>query len=266
MANSSFSSGQFLVLDAQHFDGIVIGLAGELGVGIVGGIGHVEILVVADIRAAQILVERLHRFFGADVAEHAVGLQRFAAAVGSAHQFQLRDSRRLRPARPSDGSKRRGALAHLLESLCDVLVGHFHRGHFNFQILVIAQLKFRQNFEDRAEFQRLAFGEIQLVHLRLRDRSQFLLGDGFFDALGHQRLQHFALDVVREAAADQRDRRLARTEAGHARNARKFLRHALHLFRYFFRGNFQIQFAAASCFSHGTIFSSVNDRATIGYS
>ncbi len=77
---------ELFVLDAEHFDGIVIRLAGELGVGIVGGIFDVEILVVADVCAAQILVERLHGFFGADVAQHAVGLHRFAAAIGRAHR------------------------------------------------------------------------------------------------------------------------------------------------------------------------------------
>ena len=90
------------------------------------------------------------------------------------------------------------------------------------------RLEFRQHFEDRAEFQRLAFVEIEFFDLRLRNRSQFLLGDGFFDALGHQRLQHFALDVVGEAAANQCNGSFAGAEAGYARHFGEFLGHALH--------------------------------------
>ncbi len=65
----------------------MIGLAGELGVGIVGRILNVEILVVTDAGAAKIFVERLHGLFGADVAEDAVGADRLAAAVGRAEEL-----------------------------------------------------------------------------------------------------------------------------------------------------------------------------------
>ena len=63
----------------------------SLASGIIGGICDVEILVIADVRAAQILVERLHGFFGADVAQNAVGLHGIAAAFGRADQFQLNE-------------------------------------------------------------------------------------------------------------------------------------------------------------------------------
>ena len=46
--------------------------------------------MVADARAAQIFVERLHGLFRPHVAQHAIGLDRFAAAFRRSHQFQLR--------------------------------------------------------------------------------------------------------------------------------------------------------------------------------
>src|SRR5450432_4266184 len=113
--------GEFLGLDAQDIDRIMIGVAGELGVGIIGGIGDVEILVVADIYAAKIFVEGRHGFFGADVAENAVGLERFAAAFWSAGEFQL-DEVPVCDRASFRGSEGGGAFAHFFESFGDVLV------------------------------------------------------------------------------------------------------------------------------------------------
>ena len=89
---------------------------------------------------------------------------------------------------------------------------------------------------------------------RLRHRHHLVFGDRALDLLGHQRLQHFALDVVGEPAADQRHGRLPGTESRHARHAGKFPRHTFHRFLYCFRGNFQFQLAPASRFSHGRVF------------
>ena len=125
-----------------------------------------------------------------------------------------------------------------------------HFRHFDFQVLVIAQRKLPAALQRRAEFHRLPFHEFHLVHLRLRDGSQFLLRDRLVDLLRHQRLQHFTLDVVRKALFDQRDRRLARTKARNARHPRKLLCHFLHGLRYFFRGNFQFQFSPAILVCH----------------
>ena len=72
----------------------------------------------------------------------------------------------------------------------------------NFQILVIAQLEFRQHFEDRAELQRLAFFELDFIHFGASDRDQFFLVERFLEVFGHERLHHFALNIFGEAAAD----------------------------------------------------------------
>src|SRR2546430_8604287 len=69
------------------------------------------------------------------------------------------------------------------------------------------------------------------------------------------RLQHFSLDVIRELAANQRDRRLPAAESRNVREAREFLRDTLDLFRYFLGGNFQFQLAAAACFGHTKVLS-----------
>ena len=84
------------------------------------------------------------------------------------------------------------------------------------EILVIAQLEFRQHFEHRAEFQRLAFLEFDFVHFRARDGNEFLLVERLFEIFRHERLHHFALNVVGETAAHQCHGRLAGTESGDA--------------------------------------------------
>ena len=65
--------------------------------------------------------------------------------------------------------------------------------HFEVEVFVVAEFKFGEHLEDGAEFERLAFGEVELLDLRLRDGGEFLLGDGFFDALGNERLQRLRL-------------------------------------------------------------------------
>ena len=157
---------QLLGLDSQHFHGIVIFLSRKLWVGIIRGILHVKILVVAHIRAFQVRIERLHRLFRADVAQHAVGLQRIAAALRRAQQFHLREVAVLdRPA--FHGRKCRCPLPHFFQSFRDVFVGDVHRGHFQFQPFVTSQFEFRQHVENRAKLQRLPLIEVQLVHFRL---------------------------------------------------------------------------------------------------
>ena len=172
--------------------------------------------MIARVGAFQVRVERLHRFFRADVAQHALCLQRIAAAFRRAQQFHLRKVAVLnRP--PLHWRERGRALPHFLERLRRVLVGNVHRRHFERQVLVIAQLELRQHFKDGAKLQRLAFVEIQLVHLRLRNRRQFLLRYRFLHALRHQRLQHFSLDVFGKLPPDQRNWGFATPESRHVR-------------------------------------------------
>ena len=129
-------------------------------------------------------------------------MQRIAPAFRRAEEFHLSKVAILNRA-ALDGRKRCGTFAHLFERFRHVLVRDVHRGHVELQALVITQFEFRQHFEDRAELQRLALVEIQLIHLRLRNWGEFLFGHGFFHALRHQRLQHFSLDVICELAANQ---------------------------------------------------------------
>ncbi len=211
---------KLLGFDAEDVHGIVKGLAGELGVGIVGGVGDVEILVIAGAGAAQIFVERLHGFFGADVAKDALGFQRFPAAFGRAEKFDL-DEIAVLDGAAFDGSKSGGALLHLSESFGDAFVGDGHFGEFDFEILVIAEGKFGQNLKRSAEFYGLAFVVFELVHLGLGNGRELFFGDGFFDALGDQGLQDFALDVFGETLFDERERGLAGTEAGNSSDPRQ---------------------------------------------
>ena len=111
----------------------------------------------------------------------------------------------------------------------------------------------RQHLEHRAKLQRPVFRIVHLLHLRLRDRHQILILHGLLDLFGEQRLQDFALDVVGKPPADQRHRSLARAKPWNARDARKLPRHAFDSLLHVLDGNFQLQFAPASSFSHGSL-------------
>ena len=213
--------------------------------------------MIADVRAAQVFIERLHGLFSADVAENAVRFERIAAARRSSQQLQLHEIAIFNSA-PFHGSQSRRALAHLFERFRHVRFGNVHDRHFDFQALVVPQLEFRQHFENSAELQRLAFGEIQLFNLRLRDRSQLLLRHSLFHAFGHELLQHLAFDVVGKSPPNQRHGGFAGAEARHARNPGKIFGDALDGLGHFFRGNLQVEFAAASRFSHSKIHSFVH--------
>ncbi len=241
--------GELLGLDPQHVHRIVEELSRKLGVGIVGGVIDVKILVIANIRAAQVFVERLHGLFGADVAEHAFRLQRLAAAFGRAVQFHLHkivvpDGAAL------NGGEGGRTLLHLRERFGDILFREVHFRHFDFKALVVRKGKFRQHIERGAKLHRLPFVEFQLVHLGLRDGRELLLGHGLLNGLRHQVLQHFALDIFREAALDQRNGSLARAESRHARHLGKFLGDFFGGLGNLFGGNFQFEFSTAASVRH----------------
>ena len=133
-------------------------------------------------------------------------------------------------------------------------VADFDFFHFDFDALVIAQLEFRKNFKRRAELHQPIVGEIDLIHFRTVDRNHFLLLQRLRKVLGHQRFEDFALDIVGEAALDQRHRGFAGAKTGNSRHfgeiARDFIRRLL----YIFSGNFEFKFTLASrfgCFGHG---------------
>jgi len=241
--------GKGFGLDAEDVDGVMEFLVCEFGVGIIGRIFDVEILVVADVGAAEIFVEGLHGFFGADVAQDAVRLQRIAAAVGSAEELDLNEIAVL-DGTPFDGRESSGSLLHFGKGVGDTFVRDIHLGHFDFERFVIAERKFGEDLEGCAELERLALLEIELVDLRLGDGSELLFGDGLFDVFGDEGLQDFALDVVGEAPFDEGNGSFAGSETGDAGDAGK-------LFGDFFRGfgdflgrNFQVKFSAASGFRH----------------
>src|SRR2546429_9740924 len=89
-----------------------------------------------------------------------------------------------------------------------------------------------------------------MIDLWLRDRNQLLILDGFVDLLRNKRLQHFAFDVVRKAAADERNRRFARTKSGYACNAGKLASYPLDSFLHVRGGKLQIEFTPASFLGH----------------
>ena len=98
--------------------------------------------------------------------------------------------------------------------------------------------------------QRLAFLEFDFVHFGARDRNEFLFVESLLEVFGHERLNDFALNIVGEAAANQRDRRFAGTKSGDARHLRDIARDFLSRFLNVLGRNFQLDFALAVCFGH----------------
>ncbi len=133
--------------------------------------------------------------------------------------------------------------------LVDLLVADLDLVHLDVQILVIAQLEFRQHLENGAELQRLAFLELNVVHFRARHRNHLFLVERLLEIFRHERLHDFALDVFGEPAADQRDGRLPGTESRDAGDARDVARHLLGGLLNILRRNFQFDFALAGSFS-----------------
>jgi len=158
------------------------------------------------------------------------------------------------------GSESGCALLHLGEGFGDTLVSDGHLGHFDFEVFVVAKGEFGQNLEGGAELQWLAFVKFELFDLGLGDRCELLLGDGLFDALGDKGLEHFALDIFREATLNQRDRGFAGTKTRDPRDASELLGHLFGGFRYIFCGNLEVEFFPASGFRHVIISLFVNQR------
>src|ERR1019366_4389087 len=204
-------------------------------------------------RSPQMFVEGVHGFFAAHVAEHAVRLERFAAPSRHALQFKL-GVIAVGDRAGFDRNKCCGAVTQLLNRLIDLGVPDFEVIDFHFEVFILSEVELWQHLERRAELHRSAFREVYLVDFRPRHGHHFVFGYRALDLLGHQRLQHFALDVFGEPAADQRHRRLPRAESRHARHAGKFPGHAFHRLLYRFRGNFEFKLAPASRFTHGRVF------------
>jgi hypothetical protein len=241
--------GQHFGLDTENIDGIIECFSGEVGVGIIRGIFDCEAFMVADINTTKIFVERLHGFFGADVAEDAISLQRIATAFGSAEKLDLHKIAILDRA-AFDGSEGGGPLLHFGERTGDALVRNVHLGHLDLERFVISEGEFGEDFEGSAELQGLPFLKVELIDLGLRNGSELLLGDGFFDVLGDESVKDLALNVFGEAALDEGNGGFARSETGDAGDASQFFSDFFRGFGNFLGGNFQVEFFAACDIRH----------------
>ena len=183
------------------------------------------------------------------MAEDAVGLHRIAAAYGNAGELDLHEVAVLRRA-AFDRNEGGSVVAHFFDGLIHLRVAGFDRVHGDFQIFVIAELEFGQDFKDGAELQRLAFLELDLVDFRTRYRDEFLFVEGLLEVLGDERLNHFALNVIGEPAADQRDGSFAGAKSGNPGDAREVACDFVGSFLNVLGRNFQLEFALACCFCH----------------
>ena len=184
------------------------------------------------------------------MAKNIVRLHRIAAAHRGAHQL---DQNVVAVFRRTSFDRNVGgrALAHLFERFVYLLVAHLNLVNLHVQVLVVAQFEFRQHLEDRAKLQRLAFLEVHVVDFRPRNRNELFLIERLPEIFRHERLHHFALNVIGEAASHQRHRRFSGTKPGNPRHARDVARHFLGGFLDVVRWNFQLNLSFAGCFSHG---------------
>ena len=142
--------GQFLAAQALEHGVELHGLAGQLLGAVILGVGDFEILLVAGSEAAQILGEGLEGVLGADFEHHLVGLHRFAFDACQAFQRDDGEIAVLHRARV-DIDVLRLLLADLVDALGDVLVGDFGILVGHFDVGVLAERDFREDFEGGLE-------------------------------------------------------------------------------------------------------------------
>jgi hypothetical protein len=179
------------------------------------------------------------------MAENVIRLNGIAATHWNAHQLDQHVIAVFRRT-PFDGNVGGRSLAHFFECFVDLLVADLNLVHFDTEVLVIAKVELGEDFEDRAELERLAFLEMNIVHFGTSYRCEFLFVESLLEIFGHQRLNYFALNIFGKAASDNRHRGLARPESGNARNARNVARDFLGGFLNVFSRNFQLDLAFTS--------------------
>ena len=98
--------------------------------------------------------------------------------------------------------------------------------------MVVRQLKIRRGLECDGELERLAFGELNLLDVRLADHPEFLVGDGLAITVRDQPAFGFFVDLRGVALYDQVPRGFAGTKAGEAdlllKLARDFFERRVH--------------------------------------
>ena len=208
----------------------------------------------------KIFRERRQGFFHTQRDHDVLSLDRFATASrGSARQLD-EDGIAFLCGPVFNGDECGGALAHLFQRFFHLGVAHFDFVNLNLKILVIAEFEFRQDFEDGAELQGLAFLEFDLIDFGPHDRNKLFLVESFFEILGHERLQHFALNVIREAAADYGDGSFARTESGDASQTRDIARYFIRSLLDVLGRNFQLNLAFTCGFSGFRVMGKLSER------
>jgi hypothetical protein len=132
-----------------------------------------------------------------------------------------------RPARPIvDGIEAGVPLAQALEHRVDRLVGHLDALPPQRQRREIDRVNRRHRLEHGREGERLALLERQVADVGRVDRVERPLAERVVEQPGHELVRHVVQDPVAEPLPDDRGRRLARAEPGHAGRARVVARHA----------------------------------------
>ena len=117
--------------------------------------------------------------------------------------------------RPLDRDPFAEAYAQVVERLVDVELARFDLGVGQLEVVDVAELDLRTGLDRGDEGQRPAGLEIaDLVDLRRQQRLDLALRLRLAPVARQQAVDHLALDVLGEAAADQLGRHLAAAEAG----------------------------------------------------
>ena len=105
-------------------------------------------------------------------------------------------------------------LAQALKRLLYFFVSDCDGGSIGAQFLVALHLDLRHDFEAGFEAKRLTFMNMKVRNARLRYRQHPQLLRFTAEMAGHQRLNHFALEILGKTLADDRSRHVPPPKPG----------------------------------------------------
>ncbi len=145
-------------------------------------------------------------------------------------------------------------LANVRKRLVDLLVGHRNLDLFRMNLLVSADVDFRQDLKAGLEAHRLASSQIEVRHLWLRNRNQVLFFRFLSEVTRNQVLDKFALDIFAKALADDGSRNLAPPEARNPGMLLKFADNGLFFFCHHIGGDLDGNLSLTGVRSFGLAF------------
>ena len=215
---SSSSSGRTFSRSSRSSTAKWAGLPGQLRLGIVVGERDVELGRPADLEAEQVGLEARDEALLPEDQRHPLGgaaLERLTVT-----RPDERDHRVVAVACAAafDGGQGRVLVAQLVDDLVDPVVVDGLDLRPEVEVLVVAELDLGRHLDGRLEDERLALLGLDDFDVGVGQRQEFLLDQRLAIGVLDEVLDGLVEDGARaEVSLEDRARRLARAEAGHAR-------------------------------------------------